>query len=696
MSAPVPGHTAVRTARTTARFGTRIGTGLIAGAVVAALLPWSGAEAVVDTGGGGGGTAGATSSIVPVEPLCGDVVVPAGDAVCLSAVTAPVRPAAIAPRVASARTSGWTPTDIAAMYGLPPVPDPVPVGTGPTVAVVVAGGQPTLAADLDSYRSAYGLGTCDAANGCLTVINDQGSTASASLPAPVEGWDFEIAMDTEAVSASCPACRILVAEAPSTDSTDLDQAIQAAVTAGADYVSMSYGVPDTSYSTRRRPATESILSAHPDVTFVAASGDAGWASTAGTQTCGGGTTACADYPATSSHVVAAGGTTETESGRGATATWTPALWAGEAGSTDANEGGSSSGCSGWAAMPTGQALVAGAVAACLTHRASTDLSALADGFVVYHPMAASDGSTYSEWLGGGTSLASPLIAGMYARAGNHTSPFDFYTHALADPSIFDDVSGGSTRGCTTSTDITHLCTAAAGWDGPTGLGVPTGLSALAAYAPRVGGATAGAAPSSGTAGATASTPAGSTPSPTASSTAALGGSGGSGGSGGGSLPTAGTSAGSSPASALPPTLPTSAATSASTTAPTSLPSSVAPTTAPTTAPIPAPTAAPTHAPATTAPRRLVLVGGLRLRGTTAPGRTLTVSHGVFRSGSVNGPTVHPRVTLTWSVGGRTVHTGRTLRIATRWHGKRIRLVLRASEKGYRTTVLRLLTARVHG
>jgi hypothetical protein len=70
---------------------------------------------------------------------------------------------------------------------------------------------------------------------------------------------------------------------------------------------------------------------------------------------------------------------------------------------------------------------------------------------------------------------------MYARAGNHTSPFDIYRRANADPSAFADVtSGTATRGCPAS-DPAHLCSAGAGWDGPTGLGTPRGLASLAVY-----------------------------------------------------------------------------------------------------------------------------------------------------------------------------------------------------------------------
>ena len=75
----------------------------------------------------------------------------------------------------------------------------------------------------------------------------------------------------------------------------------------------------------------------------------------------------------------------------------------------------------------------------------------------------------SGWLVfGGTSVASPLIAAVHALAGNAAS-VAFGSCPYSHTSALNDVTAGSTASCGSD-----LCTAAAGWDGPTGLGTPSG------------------------------------------------------------------------------------------------------------------------------------------------------------------------------------------------------------------------------
>jgi subtilase family serine protease len=68
---------------------------------------------------------------------------------------------------------------------------------------------------------------------------------------------------------------------------------------------------------------------------------------------------------------------------------------------------------------------------------------------------------------GGTSLSAPIIAAMYALAGNHASARYSYLHRAA----LYDVRSGSNGSCGGS----YLCTARPGYDGPTGLGTPHGV-----------------------------------------------------------------------------------------------------------------------------------------------------------------------------------------------------------------------------
>ena len=90
------------------------------------------------------------------------------------------------------------------------------------------------------------------------------------------------------------------------------------------------------------------------------------------------------------------------------------------------------------------------------------------GVAVFGPAS----STRSAWLVfGGTSVAAPLVAGIYGVNGtavNHGN--DPYRHTSA---LFD-VTSGSNGSCNPS----YLCTAVTGYDGPTGLGTPKGVTAF--------------------------------------------------------------------------------------------------------------------------------------------------------------------------------------------------------------------------
>ncbi len=91
------------------------------------------------------------------------------------------------------------------------------------------------------------------------------------------------------------------------------------------------------------------------------------------------------------------------------------------------------------------------------------------------------GASGGDWLvAGGTSAASPIIASVYALAAG-APPTD-----PRPPSTTRRVPAASPQGSTTSPRASDgtcgsiLCQAAAGWDGPTGLGTPDGLSAFSA------------------------------------------------------------------------------------------------------------------------------------------------------------------------------------------------------------------------
>jgi hypothetical protein len=107
-------------------------------------------------------------------------------------------------------------------------------------------------------------------------------------------------------------------------------------------------------------------------------------------------------------------------------------------------------------------------------RMVADVSAVADpntGVRVYAPST----STTSAWyLFGGTSVAAPIIAGVYGSNGATGAPSSPYLFGNA--SNLHDVTSGNNGRCRFVP--AYFCNAVGGYDGPTGLGTPKGGSAF--------------------------------------------------------------------------------------------------------------------------------------------------------------------------------------------------------------------------
>jgi hypothetical protein len=74
------------------------------------------------------------------------------------------------------------------------------------------------------------------------------------------------------------------------------------------------------------------------------------------------------------------------------------------------------------------------------------------------------------WQVGGTSLASPLVAGVFALAGNAGTVAYPASIPYTNPSRLHDVAAGSNGRCGSI-----MCNAGPGYDGPTGVGTPNGV-----------------------------------------------------------------------------------------------------------------------------------------------------------------------------------------------------------------------------
>jgi hypothetical protein len=111
-----------------------------------------------------------------------------------------------------------------------------------------------------------------------------------------------------------------------------------------------------------------------------------------------------------------------------------------------------------------------AIAALCATRAVADVAAVADpetGVAVY------DSDGLPGWtVFGGTSVSAQITSAVYALAGG-ASQSDAAGLYAAPASNFFDVTSGSDGTCASA-----LCTAGAGWDGPTGLGTPNGTAAF--------------------------------------------------------------------------------------------------------------------------------------------------------------------------------------------------------------------------
>src|SRR5690349_12715077 len=112
-----------------------------------------------------------------------------------------------------ATPTGWGAKDLQAAYSIGPAVGPA------TIAIVDAYGDTSLEHDLGVYRAQYGLPPCTRANGCLTIVNDQGQTSPLPGPQPTtdqSDWPGEQMLDVDMASAACPTCKILMIQTSNT------------------------------------------------------------------------------------------------------------------------------------------------------------------------------------------------------------------------------------------------------------------------------------------------------------------------------------------------------------------------------------------------------------------------------------------------------------------------------------------------
>jgi subtilase family serine protease len=363
----------------------------------------------------------------------------------LSAQPAPAQAAAaLSARTAATCTldeqDGYSPCNLRSAYQLTSLVSSH--GQGQTVAVVDAYDDPDAASDLATYRSNFGLPACTKGNGCFKKVNQEG--VAGHYPAGDMGWGQEISIDLDMVSAICPKCHILLVEANSSGFGDLFTAEQEAITLGAHVISNSWGTGEFDGENSYDAALDT-----PGEAITFSSGDGAYQ--AGVQ-----------YPSASPYVTSVGGTILTPASTGRL--WSEQTWVTPGSSPPVQ--GSGSGCSAYEAKPSWQTDTG------CGNRTTADVSAVATNVLGYDSYESGGGGWY---FFSGTSVSSPITAGVYALAGNASSqtvaPASL---AYANPTHLYDITKGLATG--TCSPI-YLCQAGKGYDGPTGMGTPKGIGA---------------------------------------------------------------------------------------------------------------------------------------------------------------------------------------------------------------------------
>jgi hypothetical protein len=323
---------------------------------------------------------------------------------------------------------GWGARDIEAAYNLPSSTK----GSGEIVAVIDFYDNPNVASDLAAYRRHYGLPKAK-----FYKYNQDGQ--QGHYPKGNTGYGTETDLDVDMVSASCPNCTIYLIEANNNSPPAGEKAEDEAVKLGAHITSNSFECrPLDEYCDQSKSFST------PGVTYVAAAGDESY---------GIGT------PMAYGHVVSVGGTLLSKSG----SIYSETVWPDTGG-----------GCVTQVAKPSWQHDPG------CSGRTANDVAAVAWNVAAY--------DTYGSggWIiVGGTSVATPIIAGAFALAGNATKQDGGKTFwALTDKKRQEDlhVISSGTDDCPPRIRGSYLCTAGTGefgtYSGPTGWGTPNGIGAF--------------------------------------------------------------------------------------------------------------------------------------------------------------------------------------------------------------------------
>jgi kumamolisin len=349
---------------------------------------------------------------------------------------------------ASAAGNSYTPVQVGELYQFPKGAK----AAGQTIGIIELGGG-YRAADLTAYFK--GLG--QPAPKVIAVSVDKGKNS----PGNANGADGEVMLDIEVSASVAPGAKIVVYFAPNTDQGFID-AISSAVhdtTNKPSVISISWGGPESSWTKQSMTALDAACqsAAALGITITVASGDNGSSD--------GATGNNVDFPASSPHVLACGGTKLVGSGSTITS---EVVWNELAN----NEGATGGGVSNVFGLPSWQAKAKVPAPSGKTGgRGVPDVCGDADPVTGYQVRV--DGQSM---VIGGTSAVAPLWAGLIALNNQQNGK----SAGFIQPQIYAAKAASACRDIVSGNN--GAFSAGPGWDACTGLGSPIGSKVIALLA----------------------------------------------------------------------------------------------------------------------------------------------------------------------------------------------------------------------
>jgi len=393
---------------------------------------------------------------------------------------------------------GHTPDQIKGAYGLS---GSGLDGSGQTVAIIDAYASPTILRDVNQWSVNRGIPTMNSSQ--LVQVVAPGTYKRPDNPQQEPtGWYGEETLDVEAVHGMAPGAKIVYVGAPN-NRQDLDAALNHVVDRHlAQIVTNSYGFSTTELLPPGfvKPVEDTLIQAVIEgIGVYFSSGDNGdESSTFGFPT--------TDWPASSPWVTAVGGTSlgvDAANRRAIETGWGTSDYSCNSSTLVCTRTGWLYGAGGGISAVFGVPFYQQGLG--LTGRGVPDVAALADpqtGLLVGQTQTFPEGAHYDEFRIGGTSLASPIFAGIMAladQAAGHPHGFanpTFYANKTAFYDVTSvktavarrnyvngiDISAGTADKLRTFDDYSGSPSQSThpGWDNVTGLGSPgaTFLSAI--------------------------------------------------------------------------------------------------------------------------------------------------------------------------------------------------------------------------